>query len=79
MFQRVHQELVEGFGITATAPVFRSLKRWEQAIPQYDSHSLALKQFVQDAEADQVYVCANWYGGVSLSDCIKKDRFWLEK
>ena len=79
LFQRVHQELADGLDIKATAPVFRALKRWKQAIPQYDRYNLAVKQFVQNAESDQLYVCANWYEGISLSDCIKKGRLLAQK
>lgn len=69
----VHQELAKGFGIRAgSGPVFQSVRRWERAIPQYDAALAAVKETVQQAEKDQLFVCANWYGGVSLSDCIQK-------
>ncbi len=71
---RVHQELTDGFGITAVKPVFQSLYRWERSIPQYDTNIVAVKQPIKDAETDQLFVCANWYGGVSLSDCIGKAK-----
>ena len=69
---RVHQELATSFGIRAAKPVFQSIYRWERAIPQYDANLAALKTPIRLAEADQLFVCANWYGGVSLSDCIQK-------
>jgi oxygen-dependent protoporphyrinogen oxidase len=72
--KQVHQELAEGFAIRASEPVFRAIQRWERAIPQYDGHIIALKAPVKAAEADGLFVCANWYGGVSLSDCIQKAR-----
>ncbi len=69
----VHQELVKGFDIRADSePVFQSVRRWERAIPQYDAAIAAVKEPVQLSEKDQLFVCANWYGGVSLSDCIQK-------
>ena len=69
----VHQELTNGFDIRAdSGPVFQSVRRWERAIPQYDAAIAALKEPVKWAEKDQLFVCANWYGGVSLSDCIQK-------
>lgn len=71
-FREVHRELVDGFGIKASEPVFRAIQRWKCAIPQYDATIIAVKQPVQEAKADNLYVCANWYGGVSLSDCIRK-------
>ncbi|MFD2932596.1 protoporphyrinogen oxidase [Spirosoma flavum] len=75
----VHQELTEGFGVTAATPVFRAIYRWERAIPQYDINIVAVKQPLKAAEADQLFVCANWYGGVSLSDCIGKAKKLAEQ
>ncbi len=71
---KVHQELAGAFGITAVKPVFQSLYRWERSIPQYDTNIIALKQPIKAAETDQLFVCANWHGGVSLSDCIGKAK-----
>ena len=68
----VHQELADSFGIKASKPVFQTIYRWERAIPQYDANLAALGNLVKQAEAAQLFVSANWYGGVSLSDCIQK-------
>ncbi|GAB3943436.1 protoporphyrinogen oxidase [Spirosoma harenae] len=68
----VHQELVNGFEIRAHEPVFQTIQRWERAIPQYDVSIVAVKDNVKALENDQLFVCANWYGGVSLYDCIQK-------
>ena len=70
--ENVHQELATSFGINATKPVFQAVQRWERAIPQYDTNILAVKKPVEAVQVDQLFVCANWYGGVSLSDCIQK-------
>ncbi|QJD78170.1 protoporphyrinogen oxidase [Spirosoma rhododendri] len=72
--QRVHQELVDGFGIQAQAPVWQSVFRWEKAIPQYDARLAAVRQQVDALDLPNLSICANWYGGVSLSDCIGKAR-----
>ncbi len=72
--QRVHQELAESFGIRATQPGFQTVFRWERAIPQYDAGIVALRPYVAAAEADNLLVCANWFGGLSLSDCLQKAR-----
>ncbi|GAB3034082.1 protoporphyrinogen oxidase [Spirosoma pulveris] len=72
--ENVHKELVDGFGITVAKPIYQSLFRWERAIPQYDATIASAKEPIRAAEADQLFVCANWYGGVSLSDCIGKAR-----
>ena len=79
VFGTVHQELASAFGIRATQPSFRAIYRWEQAIPQYTEPIVAVKPFVRAAEADNLLVCANWYGGLSLSDCLGKARTMAEK
>ncbi|MCY7359595.1 MAG: protoporphyrinogen oxidase [Rudanella sp.] len=71
---RVHAELAASFGISALAPVWRKLTRWERAIPQYDAHLSTTKPLIASLEPNNLFVCANWYGGVSLSDCIRKGR-----
>ncbi len=74
IFERVHAELAASFGISAPAPVWRKLTRWERAIPQYDASLATAKPLIASLEPDNLFVCANWYGGVSLSDCIRKGR-----
>ncbi|MBO0936333.1 protoporphyrinogen oxidase [Fibrella sp. HMF5335] len=71
---RVHGELTESFGIRATKPVFQRSFPWPRAIPQYDNKLLTVKQLVPNLATQQLFICANWYGGVSLSDCISKAR-----
>jgi protoporphyrinogen/coproporphyrinogen III oxidase len=72
--QKVHEELAESFGIRASEPVWQKLARWERAIPQYDATLVAAKPLIASLEKDNLFVSANWYGGVSLSDCIRKGR-----
>ncbi len=79
IYENVHQELADSFGISASSPVFRDVYRWERAIPQYDAQLAALKPLVAAAEADQLRVCANWYGGLSVSDCIGKARYMAKE
>ena len=74
LFRAVHQELADAFGIRATAPTFRTIYRWERAIPQYTERIIAVRQQVEAVKADNLLVCANWYGGLSLSDCLGKAR-----
>ena len=71
---RVHQELVDSFGISAATPSWQHSFDWPNAIPQYDRQLQVVKQLVPPLEADNLFICANWYGGVSLSDCIGKAR-----
>lgn len=74
IFERVHAELAASFGISAPAPVWRKLTRWERAIPQYDAYMATTKPLISSLEQDDLFICANWYRGVSLSDCIRKGR-----
>ncbi|GAB3923657.1 protoporphyrinogen oxidase [Larkinella terrae] len=70
--ERVHQELVQTFGVRAKTPVRQWLQRWERAIPQYDARMVPVREQMPGLEPDGLFVCANWYQGVSLSDCIRK-------
>ncbi|WP_375446023.1 protoporphyrinogen oxidase [uncultured Fibrella sp.] len=70
----VHRELADSFGIRAATPSWQHLFDWPNAIPQYDRQIRAVKQLVPPLEAENLFICANWYGGVSLSDCIGKAR-----
>ena len=79
LFDRVHQELAASFGISAAEPTWRSIYRWERAIPQYDATLAAAKPSVTNLEKDGIFVCANWQGGVSLADCIKKGQDLADK
>lgn len=71
---KVHQELVDSFGISALTPSWQHSFNWPNAIPQYDQQLRAVKQLVPPLEVENLFICANWYGGVSLSDCIAKAR-----
>lgn len=79
LFSKVHQELADAFGISATGPTFRAVYRWERAIPQYNEQIVTVRQEVEAVETDNLLVCANWYGGLSLSDCLGKGRKLAEE
>lgn len=72
--RRVHQELVQAFGIQAEAPQRQWISRWEHAIPQYDAKMVPVRERIPRLESDGLFVCANWYQGLSLPDCIRKAR-----
>ncbi|MFC5410634.1 protoporphyrinogen oxidase [Larkinella bovis] len=72
--QRLHQELSQAFGIRAEKPHRQWITRWERAIPQYDARILPVKARIPALQSSRLYVCANWYQGTSLSDCIRKAR-----
>jgi oxygen-dependent protoporphyrinogen oxidase len=68
-------ELAALVGATGT-PLFTEVVRWPQAIPQYDLGHLGRIARVEQAETDVpgLLFCANYKGGVSVSDCIKNGR-----
>lgn len=71
ILDKVEAELRKLYQINAPATV-RHLRRWDCAIPQYDRRMLGVAEAAQALEADRLYVQANWVGGVSVQDCIKK-------
>jgi protoporphyrinogen/coproporphyrinogen III oxidase len=71
---RVQAELSEAFGIRAASPTYQVVYRWPRAIPQYNAQLLAVKELVPTLAEQHMHICANWYGGVSLADCIRKGQ-----
>jgi oxygen-dependent protoporphyrinogen oxidase len=55
------------------APLWTTVTRWPQAIPQYDLGHRARLAPVEQAERDLpgLHFCASYRGGVSVGDCIK--------
>ena len=76
--QAINKELATNFKIDA-APVFQQVSRWQKTIPQYDINSLEAELIVNKLKTDNIYVCATWYGGISLADSIKKSLKAAEK
>ena len=76
----VLSELATLVGATGT-PLFTEVTRWPQAIPQYDLGHLGRIARVEQAEADLpgLLFCANYKGGVSVSDCIKNGHGVAER
>lgn len=72
LFQIVESELKEILGLK-NAPVFRQIKRWRKAIPQYnvgyDKIETAIEYFEQANEG--IFFCSNFYKGISVGDCVK--------
>ncbi|HEX8547674.1 MAG TPA: protoporphyrinogen oxidase [Cytophagaceae bacterium] len=73
----VHKELSQNFVIEGS-PLLQKIFRWDKAIPQYDVNLDKLTTAIEKQESKNLYVCANWYKGVSLGDCIKKGRATAE-
>lgn len=75
---KVHQELAENYDIKGTAK-FQHIFKWEKAIPQYDKNILKVLEIATKLEKDAIFVCANWLGGVSISDCLRKAKTLADK
>jgi len=70
---KVQQELKQLYRIEAP-PLKQRIFRWEQAIPQYTQALLPVRDAAKALEQEQLFVCANWLGGVSLPDCVRKGK-----
>lgn len=68
---KVHQELCRNYKITTEEPQFQHIYQWEKALPQYESSIFEAWKEVELLEKENIFICANWKDGVSLSDCIK--------
>ena len=71
LLDHTEAELHRLYQIEAPATL-RHLRRWPQAIPQYDKNLLGIAQIAKELEADNLYIHSNYIGGVSVQDCIKK-------
>ncbi|MEH0156369.1 protoporphyrinogen oxidase [Limibacter armeniacum] len=71
ILEKAIKELKETYGIKAD-PIKKRISRWQEAIPQYDQHVLPLDAQLKAAEKVNLFVSANWQGGVSVVDCIEK-------
>jgi oxygen-dependent protoporphyrinogen oxidase len=69
--QAVEGELASLLG--AGRPLWHEIVRWTHAIPQYTIGHLDRVAAVDRAAASfpGLFWCANWRGGVSVSDCVK--------
>lgn len=68
----VQKEMARLIGARAE-PLWNEVTRWERAIPQYTLGHLQRIAAVEGAEraVPGLYFCANYRGGVSISDCVK--------
>ncbi len=71
LLQTVQRELSRLVGISEP-PLFNEITRWPRAIPQYTLGHLQRIAAVEQAEraVPGLYFCANYRGGVSISDCV---------
>jgi protoporphyrinogen/coproporphyrinogen III oxidase len=73
VWQVLARDLGRALGITG-APVFRQLRRWPRAIPQYELGHGRFVALAADLEGAMpgLYLAGNWLGGVSVSDSIAR-------
>jgi oxygen-dependent protoporphyrinogen oxidase len=71
LLQMVQYEMERLVAVCGT-PLFNEITRWPRAIPQYTIGHLQRIAQVERAEQELpgLYFCANYRGGVSISDCI---------
>ena len=73
LFARLNEELRQVFG-TQGQPTFQRLFRWERAIPQYEAVALPAQQQAADFGAQKLHFCANWLGGTSVVEGLRKGQ-----
>jgi protoporphyrinogen/coproporphyrinogen III oxidase len=71
LLQTVQRELSRLVGVSEP-PIFNEITRWPRAIPQYTLGHLQRIATLEQAERDVpgLNFCANYRGGVSISDCV---------
>lgn len=57
-------------------PAFRAVRKWDQAIPQYNIGHLAILDAVRHVESIHkgFYICCNYRDGISVADCIANGK-----
>jgi oxygen-dependent protoporphyrinogen oxidase len=75
---KVSDELC-AFGICKGVPVWQQSVCWTEALPQYNAAVLALQELDAYWENENVYICSNWLGGISLPDLYLKAQKIAER
>ncbi len=73
ILKRHTEELKQIYGIK-NAPIIQQFTKWDKSVPQYDEQLLKVEKQLKRLKKSDIYICANWFGGVSVADCIKKGR-----
>lgn len=70
--QLVLSELKDLMGVKGK-PEFIRIIRWGEAIPQYSRNHALLNDRIADLQerTPGLFICSNFYGGISVCDCIK--------
>lgn len=79
ILEKVVAELRKLYNISVEKPTYQRITRWEKAIPQYTIQLNEVYAQAEKAEQQKLFIQANWYKGVALSDCIRKARELAEK
>jgi oxygen-dependent protoporphyrinogen oxidase len=76
----VLSELKELMGVKGS-PDFVKIIRWPGAIPQYSKNHAMLTDKIDklQEETPGLYICCNYYNGISVGDCIKNAFATAEK
>ncbi len=76
----VLSELKELMGVKGS-PEFIKIIRWSEAIPQYSKYHAILTDKLEklQEETSGLYICSNYYKGISVCDCIKNAFATAEK
>jgi protoporphyrinogen/coproporphyrinogen III oxidase len=73
---RIASEELKALMNVTGEPVFSAVKKWPRAIPQYNigygSVVTAIDRFRIDNP--NMFLCGNYYKGISVSDCVKNGR-----
>lgn len=70
--EMVFEEL-RGIMKVAVRPEFTRITRWKKAIPQYQiGHAKVTRRIAEfENQNPGIYFCGNFYGGISIGDCVK--------
>lgn len=62
-------------------PSFQHIKRWNKAIPQYNLGYDKIENAIDNFESQNkgIYICSNFYKGISVGDCVKNAYAMAEK
>ena len=78
ILEKITKENAEIYKIKGS-PTSKRIFRWEKALPQYDKNILEALKISETLENENVFVCSNWKGGVSIADCVLKGKELAEK
>jgi oxygen-dependent protoporphyrinogen oxidase len=53
-------------------PVFQHVVQWPRGIPQYDTDLLPALEVAERLDKQGLIAAANWRGGISVPDCVKR-------